>query len=122
MQSDRRRVDPLVEATPTVHGNPRASSPWRNAGLLPYPASLNTRLRLPSGPQLTAAILEVPDKLLLLRINRDDRLPGCLERLHRGVDVLELGEAGQGSDGAAVGIARRGVTIGMAGTFARLAI
>src|SRR6202163_4710208 len=63
------------------------------------------RLRLSLGPQLTAAILEVSDRLLLLRVNGDHRLPGSLERFHLGVDMLELG-----------------VAIGMAGTFARLAI
>ena len=63
------------------------------------------RLRLSLGPQLTAAILEVSDRLLLLRVDRDHRLPGSLERPHLGVDMLELG-----------------VTIGVAGTLARLAV
>jgi hypothetical protein len=42
---------------------------------------------------------------MLLGVDRDDRLAGSLERLHPGIDVLELG-----------------VTVGMAGTFARLRI
>jgi hypothetical protein len=63
------------------------------------------RLRLSLGPQLTAAILEVSDRLLLLRVDRDHRLRGGLERPHRGVNMLELG-----------------VTIGVAGPFARLTV
>src|SRR6202049_5363286 len=63
------------------------------------------RLRLPLGPQLTAAILEVADKLLLLRVDGDHRLSGSLERLHLGVDMLELR-----------------VAIRVAGPFARLAV
>ena len=42
---------------------------------------------------------------LLLGVDRDDRLAGSLERLHFGIDVLELS-----------------VTVGMAGAFARLRI
>ncbi len=40
--------------------------------------------------QLTPCILEVFDKLLLLRVNRDGRLPGGPERLDPGVDVFKL--------------------------------
>ena len=63
------------------------------------------RLRLALGAQLPAAVLEVADKLLLLGVDRDRRLTGCLERRHLGVDVLELG-----------------VAVGVAGAFARLAV
>ena len=63
------------------------------------------RLGLTLGSQLPAAILEVPDKLLLLGVDRDGRLTGSLEGRHVGVDVLELG-----------------VAVGVAGAFARLAI
>src|ERR1700674_2506463 len=63
------------------------------------------RLRLSLGPQLTAAILEVSDRLLLLRVDRDHRLRGRLERPSPRVDMLELG-----------------VTIGVAGPFARLTV
>ena len=63
------------------------------------------RRRLPFWPQLTAAIFEVADKLLLLRIDRDYRLPGRLECLHLGVDMLELS-----------------VAIRVIGAFARLAV
>src|SRR6188472_1252229 len=63
------------------------------------------RLRITLEPQLPAAILEVADKLLLLGIDRDRRLAGSLEGGYLGVDVLELG-----------------VTVGMAGPFARLGI
>ena len=48
------------------------------------------RLRLPLGPQLTAAVPEVADKLFLLRVDRDHRLSGSLECLHLSVDMLEL--------------------------------
>ena len=43
--------------------------------------------------QLAPAVLEVADVLFLLGVDRDHRLTGCLERLHLGVDVLELGVA-----------------------------
>ena len=39
--------------------------------------------------QFASAVLEVADKLLLLRINRDGRLAGRLERVDLGVDVFE---------------------------------
>jgi hypothetical protein len=60
-------------------------------------------LGLALGPQLTSAVLEVPDKLLLLGIDRDCRIAGGLESGHLGIDVLELGG-----------------TVGVAGTLARL--
>src|SRR5271165_56411 len=63
------------------------------------------RLRLTLRSQLPPAILEVSDKLLLLCVDRDHWLAGSLERLHLGVDVLELR-----------------VTIGMADAFACLAV
>ncbi len=63
------------------------------------------RLWLTLGTQLTAGILEVADKLLLLGIDRDRWLTGSLERRHVGVDVLELG-----------------VAVGVARAFARLAV
>src|SRR3984885_3113127 len=75
---------------------------------------------MPSG--LTWLDPRVSDKLFFLRIGRDHRLPDGLECFHLGVDMLELGEAGQGSGGAAVGIARRGVAVGVVGTFAGLAV
>ena len=62
------------------------------------------RLGLPWGAA-PAGILEVPDQLLLLGVDRDGRLTGSLERRHVGVDVLELG-----------------VAVGVARTFARLAV
>src|SRR5580700_3713409 len=63
------------------------------------------RLRLPFGPQFTAGIFEVADKLFLLRVDGDHRLPGGLECFHLGVDMLELS-----------------VAIGVVGTFAGLAV
>ena len=63
------------------------------------------RLGLPLGAQLTTAILEVSDKLFLLGVDRDRGFAGSLERLHLGVDVLELG-----------------VAVGVAHAFARLAV
>ena len=63
------------------------------------------RLGLALGTQLTAAILEVADQLLLLGVDRDGRLAGSLERLDLRVDVLELC-----------------VAVGMGGTFACLAV
>jgi hypothetical protein len=38
-----------------------------------------------------AAILNVPDQILLVGIHRDDRLPGLESGLDLGIDVLELG-------------------------------
>src|SRR4249919_3496184 len=53
----------------------------------------------------TSSFPRVKPKGMLLGVDRDDRLAGSLERFHPGIDVLELG-----------------VTVGMAGTFARLRI
>jgi hypothetical protein len=64
-----------------------------------------SRARSPLGPQFTAAVLEVSDKLLFLRVDRDHRLPSGLECFHFGVDMLELS-----------------VAIGVVGTFAGLAV
>src|SRR3984885_11406642 len=63
------------------------------------------RLGLSLGGQFATAILEVANGFLLLGVDRDHRLAGSLERLHLGIDVLELS-----------------VTVGMAGAFARLRI
>ena len=49
------------------------------------------RLRIAPRAQLAPAILEVPDKLFLLRVNRDGRLPGGLECVDLRVDLVELG-------------------------------
>ena len=46
---------------------------------------------LAAGALLPSAVLEISDQLLLLGVNRDHRLAAPLERLDRGVDVLELG-------------------------------
>jgi hypothetical protein len=48
------------------------------------------RLGLSFRTQFTAAILEVANEFLLLGVDRDDRLASSLERLHFGIDVLEL--------------------------------
>src|SRR5450756_2806096 len=42
---------------------------------------------------LASAVLERPDQLLLLRIDRDHRLPAVLKRPHGPADVQELGVA-----------------------------
>ena len=63
------------------------------------------RLGLALRAQLPSTLLEVPDKLFLLRVDRDHRLAGSLEGLHFRVDVLELG-----------------VAVGVAGALARLGI
>ena len=63
------------------------------------------RLGLSLGAQFATAILEVANGFLLLGVDRDDGLASSLERLHFGIDVLELS-----------------VTVGMAGAFARLCI
>jgi hypothetical protein len=63
------------------------------------------RFGLPLRAQLSATILEVPDELLLLRVDRDHRLTDRLERPHLGVDMLELR-----------------VAVGVAGALARLGI
>ncbi len=47
-------------------------------------------LRVALGPIVGTTILEVADQLFLLRIDRDDRLSGCLRRNDLHVDVLEL--------------------------------
>jgi hypothetical protein len=62
------------------------------------------RLGPPLRTQLTPAVPEVADQLLLLGVDRDRRLAGGLELLHRGVDVLELGVA-VGVAGALAGLA-----------------
>ena len=54
---------------------------------------------------LPAAVLEIPDQFLLLRVHRDRRLAAAQEPPHAGVDVLELG-----------------VAVGMLAPFARLAV
>src|SRR5205085_6567555 len=46
--------------------------------------------RIALGPPLPARILEVPDQLLLLRVDRDGRSAGRELRLNARVDVLEL--------------------------------
>lgn len=48
------------------------------------------RLGLTLRAQLTSAILEVANKLFLLGIDRDRRFADRLERLHLGVDMVEL--------------------------------
>jgi len=48
------------------------------------------RLGLAFGAQLAASVLEVTNQLLLLGVDRNSRLAGGLERLHLGVDILEL--------------------------------
>ena len=63
------------------------------------------RLGLAFGAQFPAAVLEVSDQFLLLRVDRDGRLAGRLKATHLGIDVLELG-----------------IAIGMAGPLARLAV
>jgi hypothetical protein len=45
------------------------------------------------GAQFPAAILQIADQFLLLRVDRDSRLAGRLEADHLRVDVLELGIA-----------------------------
>ena len=47
-------------------------------------------LRIALGTIIRAAVLIVADQLLLLRIDRNDRLPGRLALDHMSVDVLEL--------------------------------
>src|SRR6201996_8531613 len=42
------------------------------------------------GTQFTTAILEISDEFLLLRVDRDGRLSGGLERVDLRIDVLEL--------------------------------
>src|SRR5215472_2654083 len=49
------------------------------------------RLRIAFAAQLTAVVLEIPNQLLLFRVHRDRRLARGDRRLHRRVDVLELG-------------------------------
>src|SRR5215475_10551879 len=62
-------------------------------------------LRLSFGSPFPPRILEVAHQLLLLRIDRDDRLPAALKGARLPINVLELG-----------------VAIGMAGSLARLAV
>ena len=50
-------------------------------------------LRIALGTIIRAAVLVVADQLLLLRIDRNDRLSGGLALDHMGVDVLELSVA-----------------------------
>jgi hypothetical protein len=57
------------------------------------------------GAQFAASVLEVADQFLLLGVDRDGRLAGRLKAADLGVDMLELG-----------------IAIGMAGSFARLAV
>ena len=50
-------------------------------------------LRSALGPVIAAAISEIANQLLLLGIDRYDRLTGSLRRKHLAVDMLELGIA-----------------------------
>jgi hypothetical protein len=61
--------------------------------------------RLTCGQPLATTVLEVTDKLLLLRVDGDDRLVASLKLLDLSIDELELL-----------------VTVGVLGTFARLSI
>ena len=63
------------------------------------------RLGLAFGTQFPAAVLEVADQFLLLRVDRDGRLAGSLKAAHLGIDMFELG-----------------IALRMAGPFARLAV
>src|SRR5215208_6829287 len=65
------------------------------------------RFGLALGAQLAAAVLEVPDELFLLRVDRDRWLAGGLPSLHLRVDEFELG--------VAVGVARAlaGLAVGL---------
>src|SRR3954447_10822294 len=62
------------------------------------------RLRMAFRAKLAAAVLAVANQLLLLRVDRDHRLAGGLERLHRRIDGLELRVA-VGMLGALTGLA-----------------
>src|SRR3954452_10758725 len=62
------------------------------------------RLRMAFRAKLAAAVLAVANQLLLLRVDRDHRLAGGLERLHRRIAVLELRVA-VGMLGALTGLA-----------------
>jgi hypothetical protein len=62
-------------------------------------------LRPPLGLPLAAAIAKIPHQFLLLRIDRDHRLPTLLEPRGLRVDELE-----------------RGVTVGMLTAFPRLTV
>jgi hypothetical protein len=46
--------------------------------------------RMPRGVPLTASILEIAEKVLLLGIDRNDGLAAALQVLHPGVEMLEL--------------------------------
>jgi hypothetical protein len=46
--------------------------------------------RRPLGLPFSPGVLEIPDQFLLLRVDRDDRLPSPLERTDLSGDVLEL--------------------------------
>jgi hypothetical protein len=50
-------------------------------------------LRLAFRTPFAAAVLEIPDQLLLLGVDRDDRLPSSLKPYCLGADELELGIA-----------------------------
>src|SRR5438132_17512 len=52
-----------------------------------------TPFRVPGGPPLAPAILEVPDQFLFLGIHRDHRLAPLLEGPDLAVEVRELGVA-----------------------------
>ena len=74
--------------------------------ILPFSPCLHVDVdRAALGPVVRAAVPEVADQLLLLRVDADHRLAGRLRRLHLRVDVLELR-----------------VSIGMARSLVRLAI
>ena len=51
------------------------------------------RQRVALGAQLTPAVLELADELLLLGVDRDDRLSGLQTRLDDCVEIAELSVA-----------------------------
>src|SRR5215212_2911760 len=95
-----------AEIDPSLIGGDIVDAVWRDLaafrdGEVMHPDRLGLSFRA----ELAAPILEVADQLFLLCVDRDHRFAGSLERLHLGVDVLELS-----------------VAVGMVGAFARLGI
>src|SRR5260370_28259241 len=82
------KVDPTGIGGDVIDAVGRALAQFRDDEIV-HP----DRLGLAFGTQFATAILEVPDQLLLLRVDRDGRLSGSLERIDLRIDVFELGVA-----------------------------